>query len=263
MCPIGLQEIPDEIVEYLSVVNGINYPRQGHTSDVGILESARGSYILKRSKGEQFCAWLAQEARVLTILSHTALPIPRLFKFVEQQAEKQAWALLQYFEGETLRQALTKEKVLANKHDLIFQFGTILAKLHSSVCPEELKGEMDWLDNMLLRAEYNLNHYPVDGTAESLRRLKDNRPAPIPNTFIHGDFNIDNVIVNNGKIVSIIDWSGGAFGDPRYDVSLAIRPKPGAIESEAEINSFFEGYGTRIIGEHEYNYFEAGLYDFF
>jgi hypothetical protein len=56
---------------------------------------------------------------------------------------------------------------------------------------------------------------------------------------------------------------GGAFGDPRYDVSLSIRPKPSAIETDSEIDSFFEGYGRKILGEREYKYFEDGLYAFF
>lgn len=85
----------------------------------------------------------------------------------------------------------------------------------------------------------------------------------IKNTLIHGDFTIDNVLVRDGKITSIIDWSGEAFGDPRYDVSLAIRPKPNAVETDSEINTFFEGYGKKIIDEQEYKYFEDGLYAFF
>lgn len=119
------------------------------------------------------------------------------------------------------------------------------------------------MDEMLRHAEINLNHYLVDGTPELLEFLKNNKPLPIENKLIHGDFTIDNVLVHDGKITSIIDWSGGGFGDPRYDISLAIRPKPNAFEVESEINAFFEGYGKRTLSEREYKYFEEGLYSFF
>lgn len=82
-------------------------------------------------------------------------------------------------------------------------------------------------------------------------------------TFIHGDFTIDNVLVSNAVVTGIIDWAGGVYGDPRYDVSLAIRPKLNAFETGRDIQIFFEGYGQKIIDEEDYNYFANGLYEFF
>jgi aminoglycoside phosphotransferase (APT) family kinase protein len=265
MDPIRLHEIPDEILDHIGTINAINFPRQGHTSDVGIIESTRGCFVLKRTKGEQYCSWLAQEVRVLNGLrnTNTKLPIPAVYHAIEQKDENQAWALLQYFEGETLRQALFKENNTDKRHEMLFNFGVLLSKIHSTPCPAELNGDSVWLDEMLRRAEFNLEHYSVDGTADLLQFLKTNRPLPIPSTFIHGDFTIDNVLVCDGKIASVIDWSGGGFGDPRYDLSLAIRPKPNAFETESDIEAFFEGYGKKILDEQDYKYFVEGLYEFF
>ena len=100
-----------------------------------------------------------------------------------------------------------------------------------------------WLDEMLIQAEFNLFNYNVDGSKDLLNSLKENKPKSFEQTLIQGDFNIDNALAKVGKITGIIDWSGGAYGDPRYDVSLAVRPKPGAFENEVEVNIFFEGYG--------------------
>ncbi|WP_164821783.1 phosphotransferase family protein, partial [Paenibacillus koleovorans] len=152
---------------------------------------------------------------------------------------------------------------LSQKHEMIFSFGVVLAQIHSTSCPKDMKWDSVWLEEMLRRAEYNLKHYSVDGTPELLEELKENKPSSIKNTLIHGDFTIDNVIFHDGKVTSVIDWSGGAFGDPRYDLSLAIRPKPNAIETNSEIDVFFEGYGKKILDEREYKYFENGLYAFF
>ncbi|NOU98550.1 phosphotransferase [Paenibacillus planticolens] len=217
MLPINVHEIPNEIIDYLDSVKDIKFPRQGHTSDVGIVESAKWRFVLKRTRGERNCSWLSNEMHVLKYLSKTPLPIPNVYRFVEQREEGQSWALLQYFEGETLRQALPGVKNRNKKHEMIFEFGAFLAQIHSTPCPKEIKRDSVWLEEMLLKAESNLKHYSVDE----------------------------------------------AFGDPRYDLSLAIRPKPNAIETNSEIDAFFEGYGKKILNDREYKYFEDGLYAFF
>lgn len=263
MKPIHVDEIPDEILNYVGTIKDTWFPRQGHTSDVGIIDTENGKYILKRTKGKQFCSWLYHEAFILTCLSKTSLPVPALHKFVEQETENQSWTLTQFLEGETLRSALFNEKDKEKRYEMLFGFGKVLAQVHATPCPKELIKDSMWLDEMLEAAEYNLINYKVDGTSELLEVLKKNRPNPINQTLIHGDFTIDNVLVHKGNISGIIDWSGGAFGDPRYDVSLAVRSKPHIFETEVEQHIFFEGYGEKIIDEKEYNYFEDGLYQFF
>lgn len=126
-----------------------------------------------------------------------------------------------------------------------------------------LKNDNPWLDTMLNKAEYKLTHFAVDGSEERLKRLKEVRPKPIDNTLIHGDFTIDNVLVNECNIVGVIDWSGATYGDPRYDVALAIRPKYNAFDNDRDKEIFFKAYGKLRITDEEYNYFEDGLYSFF
>ncbi|MCQ6559380.1 phosphotransferase family protein [Paenibacillus mendelii] len=250
-------------MDHVGTIKDITFPRQGHTSDVAIIASTAGRYVIKRTRGEQYCSWLSQEVRVLNALRHTKLPVPIVYQAVEQKHDNQNWALMHYFEGETLRQSLSNETNTDKRHEMIFNFGVILSRIHATPCPPELIGDSDWLDEMLRRAEFNLHHYSAEGTADLLAFIKNNKPSPIKNTFIHGDFTIDNVLVRDGKITAIIDWSDGAFGDPRYDAALAIRPKPNAFEIDSEIDIFFEGYGTKLIGEQEYTYFKDGLYEFF
>ncbi|MFE3573433.1 hypothetical protein [Lysinibacillus sp. NPDC059133] len=49
MQPIHIDEIPSEIKEYLNKINSIRFPRQGYTSDVGLIvciEKDKGRIIL-------------------------------------------------------------------------------------------------------------------------------------------------------------------------------------------------------------------------
>lgn len=61
----------------------------------------------------------------------------------------------------------------------------------------------------------------------------------------------------------MIDWSGGAFGEPRCDAALAIRPKPRVFQDQLDVDIFFEGYGEKILTEDDFTYFAEGLYEFF
>lgn len=263
MNPIRMNEIPDEIMELAGQIKNMRFPQQGDTSDVGIIECNHGMFVLKRSHGEQYCAWLRRETHVLNALSNVNLPVPRVHLVLQQ--EKQCWAVLDYLEGETVREALSRERDRDKRHEIIYNFGRMLAKIHGSPCPDGIKGDggVHWLDQMLIQANFNLDNYPVDGDEELLHRLMADKPQPITQTLIHGDFTIDNVLVHEGKVTGVIDWSGGGFGDPRYDVSLAIRSNPNAFQDQTDRDTFFEGYGKQIITDEDYTYFADGLYEFF
>ena len=47
MLPIQLHEIPQSIIDEVGTVFKLDFPRQGHTSDVGILDNEQGRFILK------------------------------------------------------------------------------------------------------------------------------------------------------------------------------------------------------------------------
>lgn len=262
MLPIQINELPIEIKEALGVINNIQYPKQGYTSDVAVIETDATTYVVKRAKGEQYCSSLSKEVSVLNALKNSSLPIPNVFNFVEQKEESQSWILMDFFEGQTVRNALLNEKNKEKRRDIIYQFGQGLSQIHSTPCPKKLYCSSPWIDEMLTKAEYNLNNYDVDGTRELLETLKTNKPKSVKQTLIHGDFTIDNVLVKNGKIHGIIDWSGGTFGDPRYDASLAIRQKKNVFEVE-DAAVFFEGYGCKNLNKEECHYFDNGLYEFF
>ncbi|MFM9276900.1 phosphotransferase family protein [Paenibacillus jiagnxiensis] len=266
MEPISQQQIPHEVIKELGAIYNITFPRQGHSSDVGIIHSEKGVSVLKRTRGEQYSEWLRRESSILECLFQTHLRVPRVYQFLQQQDENegiQSWLRLEYLQGETIRKMLTYENDSATRYEILFDFGRSLRELHSTPCPNELKCGGAWLDDMLKQAEYNLEHYKVDGNQALLEKLKNKKPTDFEQTLIHGDFTIDNVLVNEGRISGIIDWSGGAYGDPRYDVSLAIRPKPNIFQSTKDYCDFFDGYGEKIITDEDYEYFEDGLYTFF
>ena len=108
MHPIIVEEIPDSIKKYVKQIEKVTFPKQGCTSDVGILHTAKGRYVLKRTKGEKYRKWLYKEYYVLKNIQALAeCRSPIVYKFV--QTAEESWLLLEFFEGKTVREYLEKE----------------------------------------------------------------------------------------------------------------------------------------------------------
>jgi aminoglycoside phosphotransferase (APT) family kinase protein len=259
---LQIADIPSEILEQIGSVKQITFPRQGHTSTVAILDTADQRYVIKKTEHELFNAWLSDEYAALQLLQGTGLPIPKTHSFYIENHSR--WLLMDYVDGISLRQFLASHPPQKDKEKAIVSFGRCLIQLHECPCPIEWQQvKPAWLDHILTKAEYNLAHYSVDGNEDLLTHLKMNRPSRVQPTLIHGDFTIDNVLVRDGEVVGMIDWAGAAYGDPRYDVALAIRPKPNAFENERDKEIFYDAYGKRRLTNEEYRYFEDGIYSFF
>jgi len=57
------------------------------------------------------------------------------------------------------------------------------------------------------------------------RLLAERLPEPLPETVVHGDYRVGNMMVASGeptRIVAVLDWEMGAIGDPRADVGYLL-----------------------------------------
>ena len=258
--PIIVEEIPDSIKKYVKQIEKVTFPKQGCTSDVGILHTAKGRYVLKGTKGGKYRKWLYKEYYVLKNIQALAeCRSPIVYKFVKTAEE--SWLLLEFFEGKTVREYLEKEDNEEKREHIVYEMGRLLARIHDAKCPEQLVSKQLWIHRMLQEAEYNLIHYKVDGNQQLLKQLQKQNMICKQEVLIHGDYTIDNVLVHDGRITAVIDWSGGTWGDARYDMALAVRFEDGIFTGK-ERACFFKGYGKGI-SQHEFCYFAEGLYEFF
>ncbi len=147
------------------------------------------------------------------------------------------------------------------REHVVYEMGRLLARIHDAKCPKRLVSKQPWIHRMLQEAEYNLTHYKVDGNQQLLKQLQKQNMICRKEVLIHGDYTIDNVLVHDGRITAVIDWSGGTCGDARYDMALAVRFEDGIFTGK-ERASFFKGYGKQI-SQSEFCYFAEGLYEFF
>lgn len=257
--------LPAELQTVLGQVQEWSTPPQGMTSRVALAHTHQGVYALKYATGSLYGSWLTREYCVLSALDTLHLPIPRAHALVRRDTgiTPERWLLMDALPGETLSAVLLKTTDVMTRHALLRDFGQTLARIHAA--PASLPHpQPTWLDAMLDEAAENLEHFSVDGTPELLARLRHTHPQPIPQALIHGDYTLDNAMVADGRIIGVIDWSGGAMGDPRYDLALATRPQREAFgtEREADLQAFYEGYGSPPLSQTEFDYYN-GLYEFF
>lgn len=259
-----INQMPQALHDIVGPIQTVDVPAQGATSEVIILSSAQGRFVVKRATKPPYHEWLRQEYQVLRSLSPRINLVPKPFGYIEEGRDggPSHWLLMQHLPGIPLREVLRRGVDATERRRLLFAFGEALATIHAEPVPDELASEEPWLDRMLRLAEVYLQKYEVDGDETLLARLKRERPEPVAPCLIHGDYTLDNVLIDDGRVSGIIDWCWGAEGDPRYDLALAIREKDEAFQDPADIEAFYNGYAGRRLTEEEMEYF-VGIYEFF
>ncbi|MBV6682420.1 aminoglycoside phosphotransferase family protein [Rossellomorea sp. RS05] len=227
---------------------------QGCTSEVSRIETGEGTFILKKASLPRYRNWLKKEAQVLQrVQGYVA--VPGFIGFWE--SERDSYLLMEYIEGISLTSALKRANDGEERLVLIRSFGDFLHRFHERA--PLVGGEKgDWLERVWQEAEPYVRAGETDGDKALLEQLKEERPASVNPTMIHGDCNPDNVLVVDGEVNCLIDVSGMTVGDPRYDESLAI----GKFTGE-ERDAFYEGYKRYRVSDEEFTYFYHGMYELF
>ena len=83
-------------------------------------------------------------------------------------------------------------------------------------------------------------------------RLADELPQPLPDTVVHGDYRLGNLMVERerpDRVQAVLDWEMGAIGDPRADLGylLATYTEPGGGPSPLGVSpvTALEGFPTK------------------
>ncbi len=268
---LTLDNLPAQVREALGQTRALKALPQGMTSSVALVETDGGARVVKRARGALFAGWLKKEYRALQALAGSPLPTPAPYAFVSMPAGivPEAWLVMAHLPGRPLADALHDAPSPSRRAALLRAFGQTLATLHATPAPDDIPHPApSWVEFMLEEAAENLEHFNVDGTAELLGQLRAHWQAgalpPVAPCLIHGDYTLDNVLVDAERVTGVIDWAGCAVGDPRYDLALATRAEDDAFSGSqraADLEAFFAGYGSRLHLD-DLNFF-VNLYEFF
>ncbi|TFV58579.1 phosphotransferase family protein [Geodermatophilus sp. DF01-2] len=130
-----------------------------------------------------------------------------------------AYLLMARVDGETIpRRLLRDAEFAAVRPRLVHELAGVLARLHA-VPLEELDRVPvggDPLDR--LATVHGGDEPPPPGLALGLRWLRENRPEPAPETLVHGDFRLGNLMIGPDGLRAVLDWELVHRGDPLEDL---------------------------------------------
>jgi aminoglycoside phosphotransferase (APT) family kinase protein len=165
------------------------------------------------------------EAAVLRAAFEAGVPVARVFASFDAGGPLGMPALvLERVEGEALPPLLRRDARFAPALDaLAGECGRILARLHSIPLdrlpslskPDPIERCREVLDSLQER-------HPAFELV--LRRLELSRPEPRPDTLVHGDFRLGNLLVGEAGVTAVLDWELVHRGDPVEDLGWLCVP---------------------------------------
>lgn len=202
-------------------------------------DAAGNAFALRRPPTSHVLATahdMAREYRVMTALGVTKTPVPRTFGICDDLSVNGApFYVMEFVEGHILRSATDVEQHfdVSTRRIIGEDLSQTLAILHSVDVDEVGLGDLSrrdgYIQRQLRRWADQYRKSGVDGAApdtfveEVGRELARNVPAQRATTIVHGDYRLDNVIVDDkGRVRAVLDWEICTLGDPLADLGLLL-----------------------------------------
>jgi aminoglycoside phosphotransferase (APT) family kinase protein len=180
---------------------------------------------------------MTREHRVITALGPTAVPVPRTFALCEDESVVGApFYVMERVEGTPYNRADQLEQLGADRTRAIAErmIDTLVA-LHA-VDPQDVGlgdfGRPDgYLERQVRRWKKQLDasrSRELEGMDELVAKLEREIPAGGDATIVHGDYRLDNVLVDaepdgeGDTITAVLDWEMSTLGDPLTDLAILI-----------------------------------------
>ena len=236
---IEKNEVLDKLLSQEDILT-VHPMNQGFEAEVMKISSENESYVLKVWNKES-----KPDVRFQIHLLHAlverglSVPLPVGWGINSNSAQ----VLLTTFNGSPIRKA---------NEQLMVHMASILVQMHQ-IDVNELGNiqlpKYDFLDYFFPGAGEHRDIYQALVSLHSLVKIKQER-------LIHGDFHFENIVEEDGGC-TVIDWTNGQLGDPRYDFAWALTLQKIYI-SERSAEAFRSAYLSELdICPKELDVFEA------
>ena len=179
---------------------------------------------------------MAREHKIIGALGRTDVPVPMTIVLCTDESVNQApFYVMEFVDGHILR---TAEQVVAEfdqsiRPEIGMQLADTLASLHT-INPDEIGlGDLarreGYIERQIRRWSEQfkngiVNDDNYDGLVERVAsELGDRIPEQIGLAIVHGDYRIDNTVLDDrAGVRAILDWELCTLGDPMADVGLLL-----------------------------------------
>ncbi|BBX28799.1 phosphotransferase family protein [Mycolicibacterium alvei] len=179
---------------------------------------------------------MAREYKVVAALAGTAVPVARAVTMSNDDSVLGApFQMVENVTGQVVRSAdelaaIGDEQVISDSVDALIR---VLADLHAvdyeAVGLGDFGKPAGYLERQVRRwgSQWDLVRLPDDPRDDDVKRLHqalaDSVPAQSRNSIVHGDYRIDNTILDAQdptKVLAVLDWELSTLGDPLSDAAL-------------------------------------------
>lgn len=173
---------------------------------------------------------MTREHRVISALRDTGVPVPEVLGLCEDTDVLGApFYVMEHVAGTPYRHAHELEKLGPERTALIAgRMVDVLATLHTvdqdSVGLGDFGRPQGYLERQVRRWKKQLDSSrsrEVAGIDELYAALAADPPDAFEPTIVHGDYRLDNVLVDDDdQVTAVLDWEMSTIGDPLADVAL-------------------------------------------
>jgi len=175
---------------------------------------------------------MTREHRVISALEPTDVPVPRTIVLCEDTDVLGApFYVMEKVGGVPYRRAAQLEQIGEERtRDICLRMVDILATLHevdpASVGLGDFGRPEGFLARQVRRWKKQLDSSrsrDLSGMDELHARLEANVPEQQAPAIVHGDYRLDNLLVDERDVVTaVLDWEMATVGDPLTDVALLV-----------------------------------------
>jgi aminoglycoside phosphotransferase (APT) family kinase protein len=203
-----------------------------------LVERDEGRYVLRRPPRPPLppsAHDMVREARLQLALAPLGIRVPEILAVCEDESVLGVpFYVMSYIDGEVVSTTLPAE--LERSPDVRRRLGEdlvdTLAEIHAADIQTPALAAFVRPGSYLERQVRRFSQlWLVNATrelpsvAEVGRELEERMPDPLPDTVVHGDYRLGNMIVKRddpSSIAAVLDWEMGAIGDPRADVGYLV-----------------------------------------
>lgn len=200
-----------------------------------VTDAAGSSWALRRPPTGHVLATahdMGREHRIMSALAPTPVPVPEMLGLCTDHAVNGAdFYVMEWVDGHVVRNTeIAEEFDVETRRAMSLSVVENLARIHQVDIDDVGLGDFakrsGYLERQLRRWKGQ-----VDATAsptspaivETFQELTKRLPEESPVRLVHGDYRLDNTIVDAaGQVVAVLDWELTTLGDPLADVGAML-----------------------------------------
>ena len=198
-----------------------------------VTDTAGGAWVLRRPPLGHVLATahdMVREHTVISALAPTDVPVaPVVGLCTDESVNGAPFYVMDFVDGLVLRDASVAERVTpAVRHRTGISLAQTLARIHAVDPVAVGLGDLGRTDGYIERQLKRWNGQfdkartrEVPEVSEAHDRLAANVPPQGAPGIVHGDFRLDNCMVDTeGNVIAVLDWELCTLGDPLADLGL-------------------------------------------